>query len=356
MKPFEIFRTGSHVSSSGAQIEVTKSMLDTIARNYNAAGVQAPLVVGHPKTNDPAYGWVKKMEVKGDVLVAHPEQVEAEFEEMVEAGRFKNRSISLYQPTDASNPMPGVLFPRHVGFLGAHAPAIKGLKPVEFSDGADVLDFKLDFADPAVTSSQGVVDGVVSVLRRLLSGAVPGEFSQSSNFSKLPIKKEDTMSNKEDLHDFAEREAALKKKEAAIAARELEFAERAAKVRANDDQAFVNALEKAGKVPPGATAGILSFMATLEDAKTIEFSENDKTVKKSPYAFFKDMLGATKPVINFGEVSSDDGEGSDVDLGDVDNLVAAALEFQAAQERNGVVISIDQAVAHVQKQNGDQDA
>ncbi len=51
---------------------------------------------------------------------------------MVKAGRFKSRSASFYHPDNPNNPKPGVYYLRHVGFLGAQPPAVKGLKAVEF--------------------------------------------------------------------------------------------------------------------------------------------------------------------------------------------------------------------------------
>ena len=81
MKAFEIFRTGKHTSDKGITNEYTNEDLDKIASNYNPAEHEAPIVIGHPKTNAPAYGWIEKLQRVGNKLIAFPKQLNSEFEE-----------------------------------------------------------------------------------------------------------------------------------------------------------------------------------------------------------------------------------------------------------------------------------
>ncbi|MGA9292444.1 MAG: hypothetical protein WBV81_07620, partial [Ignavibacteriaceae bacterium] len=134
MKAFEIFRTGKHTSDKGITNEYTNEDLDKIASNYNPQEHEAPIVIGHPKTNAPAYGWIEKLKRVGDKLIAFPKQLNKEFEELVKSGAFKKRSISI-TPDFKLN---------HVGFLGAAAPAVKGLKDVEFSEEQEFSNFEFD--------------------------------------------------------------------------------------------------------------------------------------------------------------------------------------------------------------------
>lgn len=121
---FPVFRTGVHTDSQGQIRTWTPEDLARIAETYNPALHEAPAVIGHPETNAPAWGWVKGLDVTGDTLNATAELV-PEFEEMVKKGLFKKRSISLYPD--------GSL--RHVGFLGAQPPAVKGLPDIAFVEG-----------------------------------------------------------------------------------------------------------------------------------------------------------------------------------------------------------------------------
>ena len=134
MKAFEIFKTGKHTSDKGIPNEYTNEDLDKIVSNYNPEEHEAPIVIGHPKTNAPAYGWIEKLQRVGEKLIAFPKQVNKEFEELVKSGAFKKRSISI-TPDFKLN---------HVGFLGAAAPAVKGLKDVEFSEELEYSNFEFD--------------------------------------------------------------------------------------------------------------------------------------------------------------------------------------------------------------------
>lgn len=121
---FEILKTGKFTSSNGVEKEFNLSDLEKIAADYNPLVSEAPIVIGHPKTNDPAFGWIDSLKVSGDRLIASAKQIVPEFMESLKNGLFKKRSVSLTPD--------GYL--RHVGFLGAELPAVKGLADISFSD------------------------------------------------------------------------------------------------------------------------------------------------------------------------------------------------------------------------------
>lgn len=134
----EVFRSGTHTDSGGNTATYTNSDLAAIANNYNSElskdeSAIAPIVKGHPKTDSPALGWVGQLKVSGDKLLAKIKQVLPEFANEVKEGRYKKVSIALY---------PGNVL-RHIGFLGATAPAIRGLKPVSFADRGDYVEFSI---------------------------------------------------------------------------------------------------------------------------------------------------------------------------------------------------------------------
>lgn len=126
---FEIFKAGKHTSSNGVTREYTVEDCQKIVDNYNSnvTNHEAPIVIGHPKDNDPAFGWIEKLKLVGDTILAKPKQVVKEFAEAVQKGLYKKRSISLYPD----------LTLRHVGFLGAVPPAVKGLADLKFNDASE---------------------------------------------------------------------------------------------------------------------------------------------------------------------------------------------------------------------------
>ena len=94
----QIFRAGRHTDDAGTVHEFSEAALQEMATSYNPALREAPLTVGHPASNLPAYGWVKAVQSSNGVLTIDAHQVEPQFSEMVQAGRFKKRSASFYPP------------------------------------------------------------------------------------------------------------------------------------------------------------------------------------------------------------------------------------------------------------------
>lgn len=129
----EIFSTGTHTSKNGVTKTYTEADLDNIVNSYNPEYHEAPITIGHPSDNSPAYGWVQSLKRNGEKLIATVSDLLPEFKEMLEKKLFKKRSISLYPD--------GSL--RHIGFLGALPPSVKGLKNLSFGD---------DEADELLTS------------------------------------------------------------------------------------------------------------------------------------------------------------------------------------------------------------
>lgn len=121
---------------AGQTLDFTEADLAATVAAYDPALSEAPIVVGHPRHDAPAYGWVRGLRLNtASGIEADLHQVDSAFAEMVAAGRFKYVSVSFYAPDAPNNPVPGVYYLRHVGFLGAQPPAVKGLRTPEFADG-----------------------------------------------------------------------------------------------------------------------------------------------------------------------------------------------------------------------------
>lgn len=169
MKRIHIFKTGTHTDSHGQTLTFSESDLAASIKAYDPALHQAPIVVGHPKTDAPAYGWVQSLTGDGSNLFAAPEQVNSEFSEQVAAGSYKKVSASFYPPNSPANPVKGTYYLRHVGFLGAEPPAIKGLQPIEFNESSDAVTVTVDFSE-AEQSQSSAFDHFVSAMRSFFFG------------------------------------------------------------------------------------------------------------------------------------------------------------------------------------------
>lgn len=145
MKSLHIFKPGCFTTMNGQILEFTEADLEETARSYNPNLHEAPLVIGHPQHDSPAYGWTKELAFTSEGLIARPDQVDPAFAEMIADGRFKKRSAAFYPPDSRKNPVPGIYYLRHIGFLGATSPAVKGLRDIEFSDDYGLLT--IEFSD-----------------------------------------------------------------------------------------------------------------------------------------------------------------------------------------------------------------
>ena len=126
---------GQHVDSDGDLVKVDAAFLEAVVANFEKTKHlhQPPAVIGHPKTTAPAYGYVAELRLNNGRLERRFSQVNPEFEEIVKSGAYKKRSDAFYLDPKIA---PGGLVPalNHVGFLGAKAPAIKGIADIEFSE------------------------------------------------------------------------------------------------------------------------------------------------------------------------------------------------------------------------------
>ena len=289
----EIFMPGVRVDDSGRSHHFTPAMLAEIVASYNPAQHEAPLTIGHPKDNLPAYGWVAKLYInEAGNLAIDPAQADPEFVRMVADGRFKKRSASFHPPDHPANPTPGKWHLRHVAFLGAQPPAVKGLK--DFKDGAgDVL--VVSFSEDAAL--------------------IP----QLSTPPKPENPKENGMTDAEKLaamqKQLAEKDAALAAAQTQITAAQAaadaanktaaDFAEAAAKQRAAEVLAFAEGQVKAGRVLPkdkGLLCAALGMVAAAE--KPFEFAEGGTKTEHTAAqvgAWIRGLVSGANPAVHFGE-------------------------------------------------------
>jgi len=315
--PIQIFRPGRHVSVSGDVLEFSAADLAATATAYDPAKHEAPIVVGHPRTDAPAYGWVKSL-AAGAALEATPQQVDPAFADMVAAGRFKKISASFFTPDSPINPVPGVYYLRHVGFLGAQPPAVKGLRNPEFAAGTEgVIEFG-DFDDVLtaglwrrlrewIISRFGLDEADKTIpdytVARLDESArqpeeAPQEAAAAAAYSE-PTRKEVHVTP-EEISAFEAENTRLKQLLAEWEARERAAA---AAARHAGHAAFADGLLREGRLLPGhvgVCVAALDFVAGQESV--VEFGEGEK---KQPLgdALTAFLQGLPKQV-EFAEVSA----------------------------------------------------
>lgn len=362
----EIFRGGKQVDSQGVERD-GDWLIERAVSTFNAAEHEPPAVIGHPRDNAPAYGWVENLKTDAKngakVLLARFKQVVPEFGEMVKNGLFKKRSAAFYPD--------GRL--RHVGFLGSAPPAVKGLADMAFDEAEGFISFS-DTRPWTWHTIAGVLrklreyfiekegaeraDALIpewdieAVREEADKGEEPGEPEASGIFNQ-PQKGGSTMTFKDFLEAFkfwkeAEKDPEFKLPEtpaqgggegktfseadldaAAKAAEEkarkeaeAQFSEKSRRdARKTEIRTFIDQGVKDGKILPAwKDAGIAAFMEGLDDAGAVEFAEGKD--KQSPYEWFKTFMeGLGRPDI-FKIIASNENRGGefseaakDVELG-----------------------------------------
>ncbi|ELH8508656.1 peptidase [Salmonella enterica] len=359
-----VFAPGTHTAMDGRTITFTPEDCIDLANSYDPSVSEAPFVIGHPSLTAPAYGWAERLEYRDGIVYAVPRQVNPAFAEAFNAGSYKKRSLSIYQPDSPGNPKPGHFYARHVGFLGAVPPGVKGLPDAQFAEASGdngPLEFALPWeADNLASLFQSIRDWVIQEttieqadsiipqwrIQSILDSATdecksisPLAYAEETNVD--PNKKTSSMAT-----DFAEREAALAVREARLAAEEEVARTRQLKEKRTATVAFADGLVKGGSILPRQKTAIVEVLMNLSQ-EPLSFSEGETTISQSPEALLREILSTKPAVVNFSEKTGT--ADAPVDFADASALATAAQNYQAEQAKQGRTISMTDAVNHVKK-------
>lgn len=316
MKWVEIFKTGTHTDGKNGRTRPwTEQDLDKIVSNYNSAEHEAPIVLGHPKTNAPAYGWVDKLKRDGEKLLCTFKEVAPEFQEWVNNGLYKKRSISVYPD--------GSL--RHVGFLGAKPPAVKGLADFTFNEENESETY--EFMDYSTANRISSIGDIFQRLRdflidkydletagKLLSQYTIDYLKESKAddttqdslsaycekiMEELEVGKENPQIKKQqESSDFADE---LKAKDTKIAELEAEKTKLESEKRKTEYSSFCENLKKEGKLTPAQEKLAIDFLEMANGVGTFDFSEGNEN---NPVEKMKEFFNMMPKQISFGEFAS----------------------------------------------------
>jgi len=358
---------GTFISRDGTRHTFSEADVRDIVASYDPAKLKAPLVIGHPEHDSPAWGWVKQLAFNADGGIDYQaEGVMPEFSGWVNEGRWNQQSVALYPKDHEQNPTPGRFYLRHIGFLGAKPPAIKGYPCPSFAAGdAGVIEFS-DWNGLTVAGLfRRIKNWMIESSGQEKADAVLPEWEIENLTVSAAQKEEPRPAFSETEGDGMTPEqiaaaAKLKADQETLARQQLEFAERDKKLKADEAAArqgalraaaagVVDGLVKEGKVLPALAAGAIAFMASMnsEALPEIEFSEGDKTVKKTNLQWFIDYLKAQPKVVEFAERGNQGLPASDLNAAE---LSKRAIEFQEAERAAGREISVTAAVTHVTQQ------
>jgi hypothetical protein len=346
----EIFRAGEQTDSAGRTLTFSHDDLDQMVASHQA-GIAAPIVIGHPQHNDPAYGWAGELKRTGDSLLARFRDVTPEFAASVEAGHYRTRSVRVAKEK-------GRWLVDHIGFLGAKRPSIP-LAPLNYQAPAgEVHDFALH------DRQRWGWNAVASLLRRLRDQWIAKDGVESADevlpsyliddvaragedepaepapqFSAPDPRQGDRPMPHSDEDLQRARDEARAQAAAEFAAREQELQATITTERRQREQAeftaYVQQIVDDERLTPAQAAGAAEFMAAVAGIdETFEFAAGDQAqqIKKAPLDWFRDFV-AGLPKHGLGQ-----------ELGGQDPERGAGAEFAAPTG-----YAVDQASAELDR-------
>ncbi len=313
----EVFRPGTFTPMEGAALTYSAADLRAISDAYDPETAPAPIVVGHPDADAPAFGWIERFEYDAGAerLFAHVHELEPTFAEAVKAGRYKKVSMAFFRPEQSHNPVPGTWYPKHLGFLGAAAPAVSGLKNAKFAfpDAASVT-FTAAFGERGFEETASLL--------RLVREFFIEKFGMEDADRALPGYRiewlgETTVENQTPAPNFAapltppptpdpEKEPAVTQppdpafaaREADLTTREQQIAAREAALAHTDHVSFAEALVQEGRILPASKDKIVAILDALPGHASVSFAAGETAI--TPGAALRAVLAELPKVVTFG--------------------------------------------------------
>jgi len=273
-KWIEIARAGGpYTALSGEKVDITRDDLDAAVTSFDPANRRVPLVLGHPKLDDPAYGWLADVKRDGAVLLARFSDVPDPVREAVDQGRYRNVSAKFARGWRLW----------HVGLLGAAQPAIPGLKEVRLAGAEDGITF--EFAKETDMDE-------LTRLRQEAADAKAALKEALDEIARLKAEKAGEGKAKELATRIDELTQKLQTAEAARDKTTKEFAAYKDEQTAKGRESRFEALVAAGKALPGERPKVLAFAAALGSAGgEIELAIGDGGTEKlgQEEAYWRDL-------------------------------------------------------------------
>jgi hypothetical protein len=373
-KKIPFIRTGRFTDKNGTTAEIKPETLDKIiasTRSYPYQNGEFPVVIGHPKEDSPAWGWISKNSIvkEKNILsaLADDSSFAAEFREWISKKLYKTVSVALRPDWSI----------KHIGFLGAQPPAVTGLPAVEFSSSPN--DIIIELSEGVLSAKQfGLLSSLFSGIKNYFIEKEGEEKAEelipSSSLEEMTKPAEETEQKEEAVPDDEkaeenseeetpagkeeeETDPSKKKKgaeknlserfialqlELKAAQEETEKLKRAAKRK--EHLAFCESAEAAVKIKPAERNAILGLMEILDSAPALEFSEGDETISVNPLEAFKEIIKNQKPVVELSEIAARDKAVTVKKEGSPAEISKRAIEIKSDAEKLGESMNFAEAV------------
>lgn len=300
----EAFRAGTHTDSAGNTHTWSEDDVQAIADQYNVSVSsdnpnrrEAPVVVGHPKDNSPAFGWIQSAKKVKDKLVLTLSQLNEDFVKALREGAYKYRSISLFPDNTI----------RHIGFLGGAQPAVPGLGPINWSTtDDDVMTFEFSADETPVSVEEDIteIERQNNFFKRLFE-----RFKIDVSSLETSDHTEDKgMPEKTDMEKLTQQIAELNEKiterDQTISDLNKRISESDSKNRKAEYKAFCDGLVAEGKMLPKQVDMHVENMELRYHIDAQNFSDGNSETKSLDA--YKKFLSESEVIADFSETATKD--------------------------------------------------
>ncbi|HBG06320.1 MAG: hypothetical protein A2075_12180 [Geobacteraceae bacterium GWC2_58_44] len=322
-KKIKMLKPGTFKDMKGVVVNLSEADLQASAAAYDPALYAAPMVIGHPEANHPAYGKIGGIDFSEGFLNGDPAIHDSNFERIVNGGYYDRVSLSLFSPTAPSNPKPGVWYPRHLGFLGAMAPAVPGLGTVSLAaeeEGVVSLSVNLgDWNDRTIARMfRNVKNFLIDKFSKEEADQVLNEWDleqiteDALRPEPAPSTVETSFAEGEGEAMDAKQKEELERREAAVTKGEVELKTKQKEKGHGDNVAFADGLVQAGKLLPAKKAevvAVLDFAAGITEGDSVSFGDGDAKQTKTHLQILQDLFKDLPKQIEFAELGGGEAPG-----------------------------------------------
>jgi hypothetical protein len=309
--------------------DFTHDDLNEMIKSFEAtkSGIVPGIKLGHGKEQAllkaselPSAGWVEKLYVKGDKLVADFKDIPKAIYNLIQKGAYKKPSIELFPKITIKGQQYKNLIGA-VALLGAELPGVMDLSDImalystEEKPKSYDANLEFNFNESRKDSTMPTKEELRAEIEAELKAEADAEKAKALEAQVLEFKA------KQDEKD--QEIAALKKFKADADAKALEDAK---KVQEAELKAFVTELKSQKLCTPAMEPMIEQLLGEDKKEYSIKIKDEDKKLSKQELLKEALLLFSAAKEVNFAE-SSSKGDKNDKSEADLKDLHEKALQF-----------------------------
>ena len=318
-------KPGTYNAVGGKEVTFSEDDLNeivTATQNRNYQNDSIPIVIGHPKIDSPAWGWIKKDAITNTnnilVALAENENLNEDFISWFKKKLYTTVSAKIRKDKSIA----------HIGFLGAQPPAVAGLPAVALSENDEDILCEIELAD--FEASGWGAKAIGRLLRNIKlyfaekegadkantllpeydieeAATAPRiwqkdsgyKFNESEEQTKIiKLKEEEEMKELDDAKtQLAEKDTALIEANAKLKAFEDKQKADALAAKKNEFVAFCESDEVKVRIKDGEKDSIVETLLALDAVEAFEFGEGDSKQTVAPVDVVKNLISRLPNVV-----------------------------------------------------------